>query len=98
MTASEFAEWAGFGGEEEEVAMGGGKKLAVTPHFNLWVSLADCTGDIEGVWLGGKAALEILRHSVSQPLASHAYSLLIHSSTVIVRSPQNFSTSARKKS
>ncbi len=45
--------------------MEGGRVLAVSPHFNLLVSLSDCTGEIEGVWLGGKAASELLGYTVS---------------------------------
>lgn len=61
LTASDLADWEGEGG-----GAGGNSKLAMVPHFNFLVSLSDCTGQIEGVWLGGQAAKEILRDSVRQ--------------------------------
>lgn len=44
---------------------GAGGRLTAVADFNLLLSLSDYTGELEGMWLGGQAARDILNDSVS---------------------------------
>ena len=54
VTASDLARW--------EAGEGGGALpgFMPVPDYNLLLSLSDCTGELEGVWLGGQAARDLL--------------------------------------
>jgi hypothetical protein len=56
-TASDYARWDSTN-----------DRPSTEPHFNLSVSLSDCTGELEGVWLGGQVATDLLGCSVSLQL------------------------------
>ena len=58
LTASDLVKW------DDDVGGVSGRAVA---DFNLLVSFADCTGELEGVWLAGQAARDLLNILVSLP-------------------------------